>query len=78
LGKKRTREFPKFRKALLEGYSKYAEFGPTDEKLLTHLTAARRIAMLGWLNSRSDNPRLRAHLKGSAKAAAAFLRKTYR
>ncbi|CAN5432166.1 hypothetical protein BH10BDE1_BH10BDE1_05170 [soil metagenome] len=46
--------------------------------MLTHLTAARRIAMLGWLNSRSDNPRLRKHLKSSAKDVATFLKKTYK
>jgi Ser/Thr protein kinase RdoA (MazF antagonist) len=78
LGKKRKREFPAFRKALLEGYAKHTDFGPADEAMILHLTAARRIAMLGWLNSRSDNPRLRAHLKGSAKVAAQFLKKNYR
>ena len=30
---------------------------------------ASYLLMLGWLNSRSDNPRLRKHLKGAIKRA---------
>jgi hypothetical protein len=34
---------------------------------------ARRIVMLGWLNSRSDNPRLRAHFKSRVTDVVEYL-----
>lgn len=54
--KKRSDEFFA---ALIAGYQTSKVFTHQDESLFHCLLACRRILMLGWLNSRSDNPRLR-------------------
>ncbi len=77
LGPKRAKDFLEARSALIDGYRSIASFDSQDEAMLKHLTAARKIAMLGWLNSRSDNPRLAKYLKDSAKAVAEYLNKSY-
>lgn len=74
---KRMRELSEFRGALLQGYASRASWTEEDEAMILHLTAARRIAMLGWLHTRSDNPRLKKHLKSAAKVAANYLRTNY-
>ena len=76
-GPKRVKEFEVARSALIEGYSSIATFDQHDKDMLKHLTAARKITMLGWLHSRSDNPRLAKHLQGSAQAAVDFLTANY-
>ncbi len=77
LGKKRQKEFETMRASLIRGYSDNAPWDSHDEKLLPHLIAARRIAMLGWLNSRSDNPRLKSRLKKAARSVANFVQQKY-
>ena len=59
LSKKPRGEFLSFRAALIEGYVRESTWDDDDEKILDSLMDARQLAMLGWLNSRSDNPRLR-------------------
>lgn len=77
LGRKRKNEIPKFKEALLRGYMTHAKWDKHDESILPHLMNARRLLMLGWLNSRSDNPRLQGKLRQSAKKAIKHLKKTY-
>lgn len=77
LGKNRQREHETFKRALIAGYASQARWDEHDERILGHLVAARRITMLGWLSSRSENPRLKAYLKKSARSVAAFLEKNY-
>jgi len=69
LGRKRKREFPKFREALIEGYAIQAGWDKTDAVLLTSLMTARRIAIAGWLCSRSDNPRLKRYFRRAVREA---------
>lgn len=67
LGPKAKDKIPELGKALIEGYSKNARWDQHDDKILTRLITARRIMMLGWLNSRADNPRLKKAFKGVLK-----------
>jgi Ser/Thr protein kinase RdoA (MazF antagonist) len=60
---------------LLEGYTRESNWDSDDEKILAHLMTARRIAMLGWLNSRSDNPKLRAYFKPNAANLVKYLQR---
>jgi Ser/Thr protein kinase RdoA (MazF antagonist) len=66
LGKRRGRELPRFKEALLEGYSRECGWDKYDDEILSHMTIARGLALLGWFNSRSDNPGLRKHFKAVA------------
>lgn len=51
-----------FKSALVSGYSAKRSWDHHDEKILPVLITARKLLMLGWLNSRSDNPRLRKRM----------------
>jgi Ser/Thr protein kinase RdoA (MazF antagonist) len=51
------------KKALLDGYEKYKNLTNEDIEILPYLVATRGLAMLGWLNERSDNPELGKYLK---------------
>ena len=73
LSKKPRREFLSFRTALIEGYVGESTWDDDDEKILDSLMDARQLAMLGWLNSRSDNPILRKiFTTAAAKAIERF------
>jgi Ser/Thr protein kinase RdoA (MazF antagonist) len=48
--------------ALLEGYASCAPLDMHDEAILPHFVTARKLAMLGWLHTRWDNPRLRRYI----------------
>jgi Ser/Thr protein kinase RdoA (MazF antagonist) len=61
--------------ALIKGYETSRVFSKEDETLFHYLFACRKILMLGWLNSRSDNPRLCAMLPIRAKAAVEHIQK---
>ena len=63
LGKRRRRELPRFKEALVEGYSRQCGWDNEDEGILPYMMIARGLALLGWLNSRSDNPSLRKNFK---------------
>jgi Ser/Thr protein kinase RdoA (MazF antagonist) len=69
LGKKRKKKFALYKNALIDGYKSVRSWDQDDEQLFPHLVTARKLLMLGWLNSRSDNPRLKKHLKGAIKRA---------
>ncbi len=47
-----------FRDALFDGYARHCSFDSHDETLTLRLLSVRRMCMLGWLVSRSDNPLL--------------------
>jgi Ser/Thr protein kinase RdoA (MazF antagonist) len=59
----KSRKFAEYRTALLSGYASKANLGCPAEQILPYLIGARKMAMLGWLQSRSDHPRLKAYLK---------------
>jgi Ser/Thr protein kinase RdoA (MazF antagonist) len=63
LGKRQKRELASFKAGLIEGYSDESVWDDHDEEILSHLMTARGLVLLGWLNSRSDNPDLRKHFK---------------
>lgn len=74
LGKKKKHLAPDYLKALIEGYKSKRNWDKEDDKIFPYLVAARKLLMLGWLNSRSDNPRLRNYLKESVKNAILHLK----
>jgi Ser/Thr protein kinase RdoA (MazF antagonist) len=74
LGEKRKHEASAFKHALIAAYSQHAPWDSHDEEILPHLIVARRITMLAWFQSRSDNARLRKHFKSALTRALIFLR----
>lgn len=62
-----TRKLPPYRAALIEGYASLAHWDVHDDDILDDMITARRLLMLGWLNSRSDHPQLRKRLKGAVR-----------
>ncbi len=75
-GKGRDRHL-EFKQALIEGYTTKRSWDRYDEEIFPHLLTARRLAMLGWLNSRSDNPRLKEHLPGAVERTLDRLKRDY-
>lgn len=73
LGKKNRKRLPALREALISGYKTEKVWDAHDDKILDTLITARRLLMLGWLNSRSDNPELKAYLKTAVKRALKHL-----
>lgn len=51
------------RKRLIAGYKTVSPWDHHDDAVLDDLILARKLMMLGWLNSRADNPRLAKHYK---------------
>ncbi len=64
---KRSKEFPAYRDALIDGYTQIKSWDEDDAELLENLMTVRYLIVLGWLNSRSDNPRLRSRLQAAVK-----------
>lgn len=60
---------------LQQGYASVRPWDKHDRAILPVLFSARKLAGLGWLNSRSDNPALKKHLKGAAKNLLKHIRK---
>ena len=75
LGETRRAELAAYRSALVAGYSALAPWTPRDDGLLDDLILTRRLVMLGWLNTRSDNPRLKARLKRATAVVVRCVRK---
>lgn len=59
----RISSFAEYKDALLSGYAASGRWDSHSERVISYLIAARKIAMLGWLQSRSDHPGLRAYLQ---------------
>lgn len=72
---KRFRLYPRFKKALLAGYASRVELSAQDLVILQDLIIARKLLMLGWLQSRQDNPRLRGRVKKAARYALKYAAK---
>ena len=66
VAKKKAR-FRQLREALIRGYALEKGWDSEDEKILPYLVMARKLAMLGWLQSRSDNPRIAKYLRTAVK-----------
>ena len=70
---KKTRSYTKLKKALLAGYSSIQPLSEEDLELLQDLIIARRLLMLGWFQSRSDNPLLKGRLLKSTRWVVKYL-----
>lgn len=77
LGPKGLHRLPKFKEALIAGYRTLGAWDEHDERLFPYAYTARRLMMLGWLNARRDNPRLRQHFKGALARVIRHLRNEY-
>jgi len=69
LKRKRIRKTEAYTDALISGYATLAPWDRECDRVVHYLMEARKVAMLGWLQSRSDNPRLKAYLKKTLPAA---------
>ncbi len=74
LGVKGRKRLPELRRALLSGYSSRTHWDKHDDVILDQLIMARRLLMLGWLNSRSNNPRLKKFLKVAVRRILKHIR----
>ncbi len=77
LGEKKKHVLPEYKKALLEGYQTKRKWDRYDEAIFSHLAHARKLFMLGWINSRSDNPKYKKYLKCAVEKTLADLKKSY-
>ncbi len=59
---------------LLEGYSSIRNLSAADIRIIPYFILARRIAMLGWLYQRRDNPRFIQILKENVPHTMQFVR----
>jgi Ser/Thr protein kinase RdoA (MazF antagonist) len=74
LGKRRRREYASLKDTLMEAYNREFGWDREDDEILPHMMTARRLALLGWLNSRSDNPGLRKDFKVVVRRVLKHLR----
>lgn len=68
------RRFERLKAFLIEGYASAASWDEHDQKILPYLFMARKLLMIGWMNSRSDIPRFRRMVPKSAARVAERLR----
>jgi Ser/Thr protein kinase RdoA (MazF antagonist) len=61
------------RRALIEGYRRHMPWDEHDDALLDTLILSRDLAMLGWLTSRSEHPKLRARVPRATKRIVRML-----
>ncbi len=73
---KRPKDYARMKEALIEGYSARAPWSWTsrEDELLGDLVVARRVLMLGWLQSRSDNPKIARRLRKITKNVVKYLK----
>ena len=73
--KKDLKRLPEYQDALLEGYSIKMSLNDKDIAMIPYYKKARRLLMLGWMQVRFDNPRIKAHFKKALKNTLEYLRK---
>lgn len=61
--RKELKQMPKYTEAMLNGYTEAMSINQADLDILKWYTKARGIAMLGWVQSRSENPMIKARFK---------------
>ena len=69
--------FSGLKDALVQSYANERGWDRHDEAILPWFMTARTLLMLGWLNSRSDNPRLKKQLKTAATKTVLYLKQRY-
>ncbi|HEX5049798.1 MAG TPA: phosphotransferase [Gammaproteobacteria bacterium] len=75
VGNERRARLPELEDALILGYSSKKTWDRHDERVFPYFIAARRLAMLGWLSSRRDHPKLKKLLKRAAAKAVRSLQR---
>ena len=55
------------KKALIAGYKSLKAWDQADDEIFSTAVIARNLSVLGWINSRTDNPRFRSFLKKFVK-----------
>ncbi|MBL7671965.1 MAG: phosphotransferase [Bdellovibrionaceae bacterium] len=77
LGLKNQKMLSTYQEALISGYKTEREWDSHDEEILPFLVTARKLLMLGWLNSRSDNPRLRKSMRKAFTKTIRHIKQVY-
>lgn len=62
------------REALLKGYAKHMPFDDQDADMAQIFLLARKLTVLGWLESRKENPRLLAYFKKEITRTCKFIK----
>jgi len=71
---KNKKVLQQYKKYLLDGYKSRRNWDQHDENIFPYLVAARKLALVCWLNLRKDNPMLRTHIKPATLRALKELR----
>ena len=71
---KKLKHLPYLKEALFIGYASKMPFDKVDEEMVSYYQRARKLAMLGWVQSRSDNPRLKKMQKSMIINAVKYLK----
>ncbi len=66
VGKKKAKYY---QENLIEGYNSQSTLSSNEIEYLKYYLLARDLAMIGWLQSRKDNPKLYSYLKANIKNA---------
>jgi Ser/Thr protein kinase RdoA (MazF antagonist) len=78
LEKKPRKEFLACADALQNGYASIRRWDAHDQAVLPYLFVARRLTMLSWLQSRSDNPQIKGYIPKTIIAVTKMLKKDWR
>lgn len=73
-GRRGAVRYEEFKAALLRGYATERSWTREDDRILPELVTARKLMMLGWIASRSENPRLKKFLKKAVREAVKHLK----
>jgi Ser/Thr protein kinase RdoA (MazF antagonist) len=73
----KSADLSRMKSALIETYAKERGWNKEDEAILPYFVTARRLLLLGWLNSRSDNPKLKRRVKKATAHMVRHLQQEY-
>lgn len=73
----RFHKYADLKKALLCGYTGGAKLTQSDRQALQDLILARKLSMVGWLGTRSDNPKLKKRLNAFVAKTLKFIEDPY-
>lgn len=72
VGSGKSKNFMELKAALFNGYSQYMPLTQKDIEMSPYFLLARKLAVIGWLEARKENPRLRAYFKEAIDRAIKF------
>ncbi|MGZ3658545.1 MAG: phosphotransferase enzyme family protein [Bdellovibrionota bacterium] len=73
--KEEPAKYERLFEVIQEGYAAEAAWDAHDRAILPYFVTARRLLMLGWLNSRAENSKFRDVLPGAVRRALNHMRK---